>query len=247
MKYLNKPNLPDNSVGAVIASHELSECAVEKLKSSGIFIIDTYNTRNVDMNISKHADISIVHLGNEVFMCVPESKEYYSTVLHNTNICTGRDLFQKYPGDVAYNVAFLANYIICKEEATSSEIIRFAEKHDISIINTAQGYAKCNISIISDNAIITSDYNINRAVKKFGIDVLLVDDSAVLLKGYNHGFFGGATGKISPDKLAVNGDINTHINCNEIINFASRYDVEIVSLCDGNIEDIGSILPILEK
>ncbi len=247
MKFTEKPNLPESDVIGVIANCDMSAEAIYTLNMYGIDIIDTPITKNTDKYISKHADISIVHLGGENFLCEPDSFDYYSKNINNSNICTGRGLCKKYPGDVAYNVAIIGNVVICKTSSADDKILLYAENNGYKVINTAQGYSKCNICIIDEKAIITSDINIYGAVRNFGIDVLLVDDSAVLLNGYNQGFLGGASGKISKDKLAVNGDIKLHKNADEIIKFAKKYDVEIISLCKGYISDIGSILPIFEK
>lgn len=247
MKYIDKPNLPDSDVVCVIADCDMSNKAIYTLNMYGIDVIDTTATNDTDIYISKHADISIIHLGYNNFVCEPDSYDYYAEKLHNSNICTGKRLYNKYPGDIAYNAAIFGKAIVCKESAIDDKILLFAENNNYNIINTAQGYSKCNICIIDENAIITSDINICKAAGNFGVDVLLVDDNAVLLNGYNHGFFGGASGKISKDKLAVNGDIKFHKNADEIIQFAKKYDVEIISLCNDYISDIGSILPVFEK
>ena len=60
----------------------------------------------------------------------------------------------------------------------------------------------------------------------------------------SYGFIGGATGLIAPDMLAVNGDLKTHPDYNNIVDFCKNYHVDIISLKNGSIYDIGSILPI---
>ena len=94
----------------------------------------------------------------------------------------------------------------------------------------------------SNDAIITSDKNIQSVAIKNKIDVLLVDDNEIKLNGFNHGFIGGATGLLNKNILAVNGNIEFHRNYNEIISFCAKHGVEVISLNSDEIIDIGSIL-----
>ena len=51
---------------------------------------------------------------------------------------------------------------------------------------------------------------------------------------------------ISPELLAVNGNIKLHKNYDNISNFCNKYNVNIISLHCGEIEDIGSIICLTE-
>jgi 2-hydroxy-3-keto-5-methylthiopentenyl-1-phosphate phosphatase len=44
--------------------------------------------------------------------------------------------------------------------------------------------------------------------------------------------------------LAVNGNIKLHPDFEKIIEFCKKYDVEVVSLNNGEIVDVGSIIPV---
>jgi len=113
-------------------------------------------------------------------------------------------------------------------------------------INVNQGYSKCSVCVINENAIITSDLGIAKKCDLFGIDVLVIDDSCISLNGVSHGFIGGSSGLISPELLAVNGNIKLHKNYDNISNFCNKYNVNIISLHCGEIEDIGSIICLTE-
>lgn len=240
MKYVSIPNLPQGEAAAVIVSGEISSESEYVLNSSGIQTIKTSAHQLLYDAVKFHPDMVIHHIGNENFIGENET-------ISALNVCLGDKIQGIYPYDVLYNAARVGNYLICNRQYTEEKIIEHCHSKNIEIINVKQGYAKCNVCVVSDNAIITSDVGIARAANKHGIDVLFVDDCNVKLKGFAHGFLGGATGKISADKLAVNGNITHHKNCSEITKFANKYNVEIVSLNNGDIEDIGSILPILEK
>ena len=90
----------------------------------------------------------------------------------------------------------------------------------------------------------TSDIGIAKKCDTYGIDVLLTDDSSIVLNGVSHGFIGGSAGLIAPSLLAVIGNLVYHKNFEEIEEFCGKYNVEIVSLHDGFIQDIGTIVSV---
>lgn len=242
MSYIKIPNLPEREVTHAVASCEISQKAEEKLLTFGVNITKTSDYPTLYDGIKSHPDMQFHHFGDSKFIFAPQT---------HMNICSyvncGEEIGNKYPCDVKYNVARVGSYAICNKIHTEKSIIDYYNANGVEIIDIRQGYAKCNVCVVADSAIITSDAGIATETVRFGIDTLLVDDKTILLKNFNHGFIGGATGKIAPDKLAVNGNINLHKNAKEIIAFAKKYSVEVISLSDENICDIGSIIPICEK
>ena len=247
MKFIEIPNLPSDEVKKVIVAGNISKESEFSLKCFGIDIIKTIPNNALYDAVKYHPDMIIHHLGGNNFICDENMYKYFISQAPFLNICSGYKCQKKYPYDIAYNAARVGNFLAANLKYTERNLIEYMEKHDIKLINVKQGYAKCSTCIISKNAVITSDITIANALKTIGIDVLFIDDSGVKLKGLSNGFFGGATGKISPDKLAVNGNIKYHKNCDEIIKFANKYNIEIISLNNYEIEDIGSILPICQK
>ncbi|MBS7298416.1 MAG: hypothetical protein KIG65_04980 [Eubacteriales bacterium] len=247
MKFLETPNLPKNKVTAVIVSCNINPESEYTLNEFGIEVVKIKPNSKLYNAVKTHPDMQIYYCGRGEFICNNEAINSIEGYIPPKNICSGNELSIKYPYDIAYNAARVGGYLICNREYTDKNILLDAENKGLEIINVKQGYAKCNICILSDKAIITSDFGIQTALANFPIDVLLVEDNTVSLKDFSHGFIGGSTGKISEDKLAVNGNIKLHKYSKEIITFARKYNVEIVSLNNEYIEDIGSILPILEK
>ena len=135
----------------------------------------------------------------------------------------------------------LKDYVICNKAYTDKTIL---DSHNKEIINVKQGYSKCNICIVDNNAIITSDNGIAKTVAKKGIDVLKISPGYIELRKLDYGFIGGATGIIDNNMLAVNGDINSHPDSEQIKVFAIKYNVDIVPLKNSNIVDIGTIILI---
>ncbi len=243
MKYIDIPNTPNICSNRVLVSKRIGEESLSSLKSIGIEPVFAYNTDNVSTYISHHADITIVHLGKNKFICSPDSYSYYKNVLTGADlICGSRNLDKTYPNDVFYNITVLKDFIFA--HSNQIEIIKMNDPMPQKILNVNQGYTKCNICIVSDNAIITSDKSIYNEALKNGIDVLLIKSGEIELEGYDYGFIGGATGKASRDTLLINGELITHSDGDNIKAFCKNYGVYLYELKKGNIYDIGSILPI---
>lgn len=217
----------------------------DALEKYGFNVVLTPKLDHVYTTICGHSDIMVHKLCDNSIIAEPTVIDYFKEKLPGIEVVSGETILKdKYPYDIAYNAARVGNNIICNKNFTDNKIIDFANRNDIKLLNTKQGYAKCSICVISDNAAITSDKNIQSVLNKNGIDVLLVDDSKIKLKNFEHGFIGGATGLLNKNKLAVNGNISLHTNYTEIIEFCKKYDVEVISLNNEEITDIGTIITL---
>ncbi len=243
MKFVEKPNLPDKRVSCVIADYRISEDSLQTLKKLGVEVILSCEIPALYDAVKGHPDMMIHHLGGNRFVTAPEAYEHFSKALPDSNIIQGsKTLNGKYPYDIAYNAASVGDKLICRADCTAAEIL--SEYNNI--ISVKQGYSKCSICVVAENAIITSDSSIYKTAVSNGIDVLKICDGYIRLKGMSYGFIGGASGLISKDMLAVNGNINTHPDSKLISDFCGKYGVAVVSLNSGEIEDIGSIIPVCE-
>ena len=149
-----------------------------------------------------------------------------------------------YPYDIAYNVARINRAAFHNFIYTDDKILEYYNANGIKLIDVKQGYSKCSICVIAENAIITSDKIIAKAAVSNGYDVLHISEGYIKLKGLNYGFIGGCCGLISKEILAVNGDISQHIDYLKIKEFCEKYNVTIYPLHNGTLEDIGSIIPL---
>lgn len=229
----------------VIIDYRASAKTVDALKSMNLNIVKTPQMNTVYTTICGHPDIMIHKMCEGLIVVEPTVYEYFKEKLAGIEILKGKSILSnKYPLDIAYNAARIGKNLLCNKNFTDEVILNYAEKNSINIIHTKQGYAKCSVCIVSDEAIITSDKNIALAAENNKIDVLRVDDSSIKLIGFEHGFIGGATGLINEKLLAVNGDIKLHTDYDKIYDFCKKYGVTIISLNDDKIEDIGSIIVI---
>lgn len=226
----------------VVIDGRASEKTKAALEKMGFDVVGTPRLNSVYNAICGHADI-LMHKTEDMVIAEPCVYDFFRKSLVNTPVIKGETVLKcEYPFDIAYNCARVGKRIICREKHTDGAILAHYRERDYDIIDTRQGYAKCNVCTVSDNAIITSDKNIARRAEKNGISVLEVNDGAVALDGFEHGFFGGATGLLDVNTLAVNGDINFHTDMCRIVDFCRLFGVRIVSLSDEPITDIGSII-----
>lgn len=243
LNFIENPNIPSKRVSAVIADYRIGEKSVKKLNEMGIKVILSCEIPSLYEAVKGHTDMMLHHLGKNKFVAAPEAYEYFVKTLPEADIIKGSaKLTDKYPYDIAYNAAAVGEKLFCRRDYTAPEILSKYE----SILNVKQGYSKCSICLVSKNAIITSDSGIYEIASAAGIDALKIREGYIRLEGLPHGFIGGASGLISNDTLAVNGNIDTHPDSGLMRAFCEKHGVNILSLNEGEIVDIGSIIPICE-
>lgn len=230
-------------MNTVVVDFRISENSIKTLKNLGYNVIKTQKNPYVQEGICGHPDIELCKLKNHDFVVMPTYRGFLN--VEKCNMIEGRSVLgKKYPFDIAYNCALVGNYLFCKEKYTDSAILDYCRKNGIKILDTRQGYAKCSVCVVSDNAIITADKNIYELAKINSIDALLIENKGIVLRGYNEGFFGGATGLLEKDLLAVNGNLELHRDYDRIKNFCLQYGVNILSLSKEPICDVGSIIKL---
>ncbi len=177
-------------------------------------------------------------------------KSYYPIAQDQLNLIaqkSGRELLltdepigSVYPSDVLLNAAVVGNTVIGSERAMSAQIKEYCTACRKQIINVKQGYAKCSVCIIDDDAIITSDIGITDKAKKAGIDTLTVTPGHVHLDGYDCGFIGGASG-LYRGTVYFCGNIDRHPDADAIRAFCQKHGKEAVSLSSEELFDVGTL------
>lgn len=243
--YIEKPNLPTGEVSLVAISSEAKK-AIITLHDMNIETIEIPKNPLLPKPVQTHADLQVLHLKQNSIL-LPNEHLFMGELKEKFNlILSGSELGNCYPNDVPLNCKLLGNKLICNIKTVAKEILEFAETEQLTVINVNQGYSGCSICVIDENCIITDDIGIFAAAQNFLNDTLLIEKDSIRLEGYNYGFIGGCCGKISKNKLAVNGRIESHNNYKDIIDLCSRKQVEILELSDEVLTDIGGILPLCE-
>lgn len=246
MKFINKPNLPQSRVTVAAISCTAGE-SIKKLNDLGIKTLQIPANARLPVPVNSHADLHLLHSGeNNLF--VQNEHLFLGELSPKFNLVKIREeAGNKYPKDVRLNCAIIGRNLICNTKTIAREILEFAEHSGLNIINVNQGYTKCSICVLNENAIITDDESIYTAAGNFLNDALLVSKGSIGLNGYNYGFIGGCCGKIDKDKIAFNGRIESHRDCNQIIDLLNKHNIECIELNSERLTDIGGILPLCEE
>ena len=229
----------------IIVSEDIYTESTKELKRLGYNLVFSYNNKAVNSYLSKHVDMQLVKTNENTLVSSPECFEYYNDVLASNHIRLVKgesSLSRNYPGDIAYNVSVGKDNAIHNFKYTDSVVKETLG--DKCFINVSQGYTSCTLCRINDTAYITSDAGIYNTLANYKINVLQISAGNILLPGFDYGFIGGAMFYINKVTLAVNGNINYHPDSEKIISFCKQYNVDVVSLSDNPIMDIGSAILI---
>ena len=180
--------------------------------------------------LCSHPDMSAVNVYGKVF-----SSGELAKFLDCAD--TSEKFGEKYPKDVLFNGFTLCHRLFCNEKSFSKTVIAFAKECGYGIVNVKQGYAKCSTLVLGDKGIITADSSIANAASKV-CKVLRINEGGILLPPYDYGFIGGASFVIG-STVYFFGDIRSHKNCNEILEFVSECGFSAISLSDEPLFDCG--------
>lgn len=248
MKPLETPHLPSKPVNRVIMAGD-AKTHIKALQALNIEVLTTQRNEALEDAISYHADILCFHLGGADILIAEEQAFLYEELcgLGFRPQKINKPLQSPYPTDVLLNSARINRSLVFNPKTASEIILNDALIKGLKLIKVKQGYTKCSISVIGKNAIITEDSAIKEACENQGIDSLLISKGCVKLRNHAYGFFGGCSGLIDKNKLAVCGNIKKHKDYALINQFLNKYNVEAICLNDAELIDIGGILPIMQK
>ncbi|MCI8291370.1 MAG: hypothetical protein HFJ25_03860 [Clostridia bacterium] len=202
-------------------------------------LIEVLPQNSVYDEISGHPDIFFCKLNNVLFRA--------PNIQIGVGIPGNENIVFIYPGDVKYNVCQIGNFVIHNFSLTDTKILEFINSSKLEKIQVNQGYSNCSISVISNNACITSDTKIYEALKLKNIDCLLLKEDSIRLLDKNglkskmRGFIGGASCTID-NKFILFGDSNYLKNKNELVEFLNKYNLELVDFKGLEIYDYGGVI-----
>jgi len=247
MNYVNIPNIPQEKVALAIVDGRISNSVEKGLLDNGINIIKTKAHPSLYDSVAFHPDMFLHHIGGQKIVYAPGTSEETVRELEEYGFQMIRgetELKYKYPGNISYNAARVGRFVFHNTKYTDKILKDFFLKLDLELVHINQGYAKCAISVVDENSIITMDKGIAKVADKKGLDVLVVEEKNILLPGLDYGFIGGSSGLIDKNKWAVTGRLESLESCSEILGFLSRKRKEVISLSNQQVVDIGSLIPI---
>ncbi len=217
---------------------------INELNSLGIKTIPINYNPCLDEEINNHADIQIFNCLNGNLIADNAIAGEIELLLKSYKVIPCYDIKSPYPNDIKLNAAIIGNTIICNEKNISKHILSFALNKNFKIINTKQGYTKCNLCVISDNAVITEDEGLSSLLKNYQMDVLKIKPGYVHLSDNHHGFIGGAGCMVSKNELYFSGNISTHPDYKIINEFVNKYNIKLIFNRNRELNDFGGFIPI---
>lgn len=242
-RYIETPNLPQSKVSLAAVGNYPE--IISALNNEGIRTVSFENT-TLPSEISKHQDMLLCHLGRDIVFLDPSQNEGILKK-EGLSVYACDKLGESYPDDVRLNVAVGHGFYIYNPLSCDTSLTDELNLMGYIGIQVNQGYSKCSTCFVTEKAIITEDISIYKALEKTECDVLFISKGDIFLSRRHYGFFGGSSGKISYDTLAVTGELKYHRDGEAIKSFCEKHGVKIKELIKGRIIDIGGILPLAEK
>jgi hypothetical protein len=219
---IKNTNLPNSRVlCAAIGDYPELKALLNNLK---IDTITLSQCNSLPKPVCLHADMLCCHLGSEKILL---EKSQTSAAKRLTEYGFAPEFIRdeisdSYPLDVPLNAALFGKNLIANLKLISNEILQYAENNKFRIIDVRQGYSKCSLCVVNENAVITDDISIKKACDGNLIDALFVEKGSIRLCGHSYGFIGGCSGLIDKDCLAFYGDINRHTDSVKIKAFLEK-------------------------
>lgn len=220
----------------VIVDYRADRESIDALKAAGLEVVRSMKISSLYSEVDGHPDMQL-HIANGKAICAPEAFFYYSEILKIKTIKGSINIGSSYPNDICYNACSIGGCVLCFSRHTAPEILSEYK----TVIDTRQGYSKCSVCVVGKDAAITADEGIYKTLTACGIDVLKISPGFIELYGMG-GFIGGASGMISKDHIAFNGELSTHPDCENIRSFCREHGIYITELRKGTLRDIGTIM-----
>ncbi len=238
--FITHPNLPENRI-TLAAVGNYPEI-ISALHSLGIKTV-SLESGVLPREVCRHQDMLLCHTGENTIFLDPQQDK---TSLENEGFAvkTVPPLKDTYPEDALLNVAVGRDFFIYNPKSADPSLVSALTESGKRPVKVKQGYTKCSVCIITENALITEDPSIYEALQGTDTATLLISKGDIHLSDEHYGFFGGSTGKIDKSTLAVTGSLSHHSDGEKIKAFCKHHGVNILELTNGRITDIGGILPL---
>ncbi len=246
MNFIKCPNLPQKSVTSLICGSD-DERIMSFFAAQGINVLKSEINPDIAQPVSFHADMACLHLGDDIIISdkrqtiLMSSLEKMGMTVHKT----AESIRGKYPSDIKLNVAVVGDFAIGNFKYADTALSELLKNK--TLLNVKQGYSKCSVLVLNESAVITDDESIYKISSDNGIDSLLIRKGDISLDGYDYGFIGGASGKITPDTVIFFGDIEKHRDFDSICLFLKKNGCRYACTDSGKLRDIGGIIALTEE
>ena len=233
-----------------IVDSRISAEAERKLMLYGYRVLTLPPFSRLSEAVASHPDMLIKRIGNEYISYADYCEEASYVFSDLSLMCRGADVrfsftsdevAPTYPNDVGLNALEIGGKLFCRTDSASELMLRSAKAQGLEIVSVKQGYPACTVLKLNEEAAITSDKGMARALEEHGIRVTLIEPGDISLPPHEYGFIGGA-GEGDGGKLFFFGDPLTHRDGEKIIKAAEKEGLRVVTLSDGMLSDLGGIL-----
>ena len=243
MKWIETPHLPQLKVSLAAVSG-LADWVIQDLREKGITVVPIPPCGDLAKPVCSHTDLLLQHIQREqVAVYQPEVgellKQYGGSIIPPKFRLTA-----KYPGDILYDSCRVGGYLFGRFHQGSPGLEIGLQ--NCTKISVKQGYTKCSVAIVRQDAVITADIGLFRKFQQLGFDVLKIQSGWIQLPGYDTGFIGGCCGKIDENLLYVTGKLCSHPDGTLIRDFCEKHGVSVVEGSASQLYDIGGIIPLME-
>lgn len=253
-RFLKLPGLPKNHAKTVLIAGGIAQQydrrhleLANQLRALDITPVYTQPDRRLPAPVQFHPDMQLCDFGNGHMFVLKETGGSYKKIFPSARIQeTDKEPRNIYPNDVLCNCLILGRQLFGKLSALDSKMLAYAQSHGYKLVDVKQGYTGCSSCVINDESVITGDKSIYRALVKAGCDAMLIQPGYIDLPGYNSGFLGGCSGKLSKDIMAFTGSLKNHPDGQSIRGFIENQGISIIELSNESLLDIGGIITIEE-
>ncbi|MFY9520979.1 MAG: DUF6873 family GME fold protein [Caldicoprobacterales bacterium] len=250
MNFIKSPFIPTKTVRLALIDYRMDLSFKNYLLNEGIELIETEPCKGLYQAISGHPDILCHPLGyNRILIAANTSESLKNQLIqHDFELVVGNtSLERNYPKNIAYNVARIGGLAFHNTRYTDPVLKEELARQGVKLLHVKQGYTKCSVAVVGEDALITSDRGIAKVALDCKLDVLLIRPANILLRGMNYGFIGGSCGLTAADEITFIGDISRHPDYKLIRDFLDKKGVRIKGQAGKHLTDYGSIIPLLEE
>lgn len=218
----------------IFCDYRLPEAGKKVLQQYGDLV--NFSTQGIVYpSIASHVDIFFHKHGNKLVVA-PNLPDRYFDILGKTNleVIRGKEAVgPKYPESARYNAVSDGKRLIGHLRNLDRSILELHQNEEQ--IHVRQAYAACNL-LMGSKSVVCSDRGILKKVSG-----QYYNPEQIVLQGVPYGFIGGST-QIFESKLFISGSLKKNPQSRIITDFAEENSLEIISLFDGPLQDIGGIL-----
>ncbi len=221
--------------------------AERALLKLGFSVLRAPRSKKLPAPLASHPDMLMCIIGKTLVSSadyVDEALTLFDDLAHQTALnftITADEFGSVYPRDCIFNALTVGKRLFCKTDSVSPSVMELAQGQGFKTVPVKQGYPACTVLPLGDNAAVTADEGMAKALRCEGVDVTFIENGGISLPPYDYGFIGGAAGVFDKCVYFL-GNPEKHACADLILGAVERAGLRSVSLIDAPLLDLGRIL-----